>query len=128
MYARIIRNDIRRSRLASLATALFVAVSALLVSLAGALGAELSAALELLMERAATPHLLQMHSGPIDLPRLESFAAGRPEVEGFQVLEFLNVEGFSFELGTAPWPEASRTTGFRSRAGVSTSSWTWMET
>ncbi len=99
MYARIIRNDIRRSRLASLATALFVAVSALLVSLAGALGAELSAALETLMERAATPHLLQMHSGPIDLERLESFAAGRPEVEGFQVLEFLNVEGAAFEFG-----------------------------
>ena len=98
MYARIIRNDIRRTRLASLATLLFVAVSALLVSLAGDLSAELSAALESLMERAATPHLLQMHSGPIDLTRLESFAAGRPEVEGFQVLEFLNVEGSAFEF------------------------------
>lgn len=99
MYARIIRNDIRRSRLASLATVLFVAVSALLVSLAGSLGAELSTSLAALMERAATPHLLQMHSGPVDLPRLEAFAARRPEVEGFQVLEFLNVEGYAFEFG-----------------------------
>jgi putative ABC transport system permease protein len=99
MYARIIRNDIRRSRLASLATTLFVAVSALLVSLAGTLVAELSTALAALMERAATPHLLQMHSGPIDLPRLDAFAAGRPEVESIQVLEFLNLEGSAFEFG-----------------------------
>jgi len=99
MLYRMIRNDLRRSRLSSLATLLFVAASAMLVSLAGALAVELSGAVASLMEKAATPHLLQMHSGPVDLPRLEAFAAARPEVERFQVLEFLNVDGSRFELG-----------------------------
>jgi len=99
MLYRMIRNDLRRSRLSSLATLLFVAASAILVSLAGALAVELSGAVASLMEKAATPHLLQMHSGPVDLPRLEAFAAARPEVERFQVLEFLNVDGSRFELG-----------------------------
>ena len=99
MLYRMIRNDLRRSRLSSLATLLFVAASATLVSLAGALAVELSGAVASLMEKAATPHLLQMHSGPVDLPRLEAFAAARPEVERFQVLEFLNVDGSRFELG-----------------------------
>jgi len=99
MFHRIIRNDLRKSRLSSLATLLFVAAAALLVSLAGTMAVELSGAVAALMEAAATPHLLQMHSGPIDLPRLEAFAAARPEVERFQVLEFLNVDGADFELG-----------------------------
>ncbi|MBL8965903.1 MAG: ABC transporter permease, partial [Spirochaetaceae bacterium] len=99
MFHRIIRNDIRKSPLASLATLLFVAASGLLVSLAGTLAVEVAGAIEALMEASATPHLLQMHSGPIDLPRLEAFAAARPEVERFQVLEFLNADGADFELG-----------------------------
>lgn len=99
MLSRLVWNDIRGSKIASLTTLLSIAASALLLSLAGSLAVELSGAVAALMEAAATPHLLQMHSGPIDLPRLSVFAAERPEVESFQVLEFLNVDGNDFELG-----------------------------
>ncbi|QOY35252.1 ABC transporter permease [Anaerobacillus isosaccharinicus] len=93
MYYRIIRNDILKSKLVTLTTMIFVAAAAMLVSLAAILVINLSGAIDTLMEEAKTPHFLQMHSGEIDMERLESFAKNNSQVDEFQVLEFLNVEG-----------------------------------
>ena len=65
-YCRIIRNDIRKSRLTTMITTLFVALAAMLVSLAVILALNLAGALDRLMVQAETPHFMQMHSGPLD--------------------------------------------------------------
>ena len=57
---RIIRNDIRKSRLTTMITALFVALAATLVSLAVILALNLAGALDRLMVQAETPHFMQM--------------------------------------------------------------------
>ena len=93
MYYRIIRNDISKSKLITLTTMIFVAAAAMLVSLSAILVVNLSDAIDGLMKQAKTPHFMQMHSGDIDTVRLANFAKQSSNVEEFQVLEFLNVDG-----------------------------------
>lgn len=93
MYYRIIRNDILKSKAITLTTMIFVAAAAMLVSLAAILAVNLSGSIDTLMTRAETPHFMQMHSGEIDTARLTAFAEQNNNVNEFQVLEFLNVDG-----------------------------------
>jgi putative ABC transport system permease protein len=102
MYYRIIQNDVLRSKAITLTTMMFVAAAAMLVSLAATLVVNLSGAIDTLMTQGKTPHFLQMHSGELDLARLEAFAKQNPSVADFQALEFLNLDGAQivFESGS----------------------------
>ncbi len=102
MYLRAIRNDVLRSKAISLTTMLFVAAAAMLVALAATLVVNLAGAIDTLMQRAQTPHFMQMHVGDLDRARLDDFAAEHPSVAHHQVLEFLNLDGaaFAFEAGS----------------------------
>ncbi|HEX3028507.1 MAG TPA: FtsX-like permease family protein [Clostridia bacterium] len=93
MYYRIIRNDILKSKLISLTTMIFVIAAAMLVSLAAILTVNLLGSIDTLMSKAKTPHFMQMHSGKIDTARLSAFAKHNGNVDEFQVLEFLNIDG-----------------------------------
>lgn len=93
MYSRIIRKDIVKSKAITLTTMIFIAAAAMLVSLAAILVVNLSGALDTLMTQAKTPHFMQMHSGELDSARLTSFAEQNSNVDEFQVLEFLNMDG-----------------------------------
>ena len=93
MYYRTIRNDILRNKAITLTIMIFVAASAMLVSLAAILVVNLSGAIDTLMNQAKTPHLMQMHSGEIDFAQLAAFVEQHSEVADYQVLEFLNIDG-----------------------------------
>ncbi len=93
MYYGIIRNDILKSKAITLTTMIFVAAAAMLVSLAAILVVNLTGSIDTLMTQAKTPHFMQMHSGEIDTVRLTAFAEQNGNVDEFQVLEFLNVDG-----------------------------------
>ncbi len=99
MFYRIIRNDILMSKAITLTTTIFVTAATMLVSLAAILVVNLSVALDTLMTQAKTPHFMQMHSGEIDTARLTSFAEKNSNVDEFQVLEFLNMDGAQIILG-----------------------------
>jgi len=99
MYYRIIRNDMSKSKLITLTTMIFVAVAAMLVSLSAILIVNLSGAIDTLMNQAKTPHFMQMHSGDLDTARLANFAGQNSNVDEFQVLEFLNMDGAQIILG-----------------------------
>ena len=92
MYYRAIRSDVLRSRAITLTTVLLVAATAMLVALAAILVVNLSGAINTLMSRAHTPHLMQVHAGDLDMDRLAAFAAHQESVSDFQAVEFLNVD------------------------------------
>ena len=102
MYYRAIRNDIVRSKAITLTTMLFVAAAAMLVSLAAILVVNLWGAIDGLMTQAKTPHFMQMHAGELDAARLASFVEQHPEIEAYEVVEFLNIDGAQiiFEEGS----------------------------
>ncbi|WP_099469284.1 ABC transporter permease [Konateibacter massiliensis] len=112
MYYRIIRNDISKSRLITLTITLFIAAAAMLVSLAAVLVVNLFGAIDTLMTKAETPHFMQMHSGAIDFGRLEAFAQENPDVDEFQVLEFLNVDGARIVLDQTTLADSVQDNGF----------------
>lgn len=112
MYYRIIRNDISNSKLISLTTMIFVAVAAMLVALSAILVVNLSGALDTLMKQAKTPHFMQMHVGNIDTVRLEDFAKQNHNVQDYQVLEFLNIDGSQIILGDRSFANNVQDNGF----------------
>ncbi|MFJ5764212.1 ABC transporter permease [Lysinibacillus sp. NPDC093210] len=112
MYYRIIRNDISNSKLISLTTMIFVAVAAMLVALSAILVVNLSGALDTLMKQAKTPHFMQMHVGDINTVRLKGFAEQNSNVQDFQVLEFLNIDGSQIILGNSTFVNNVQDNGF----------------
>ena len=116
MYSRIIRNDISKSKLITLTTAIFVAAAAMLVSLAAILIVNLSGALDTLMTQAQTPHFMQMHSGDVDTERLTTFAEQNSNVNQFQVLEFLNMDGSQIRLGDHSLANSVQDNGFSTQS------------
>ena len=112
MYYRIIRNDISNSKLISLTTMIFVAVAAMLVALSAILVVNLSGALDTLMKQAKTPHFMQMHVGDINTERLKGFAEQNSNVQDFQVLEFLNIDGSHIILGNSSFANNVQDNGF----------------
>ena len=112
MYYRIIRNDILKSKAITLTTMIFVAAAAMLVSLAAILVVNLSGAIDTLMTQAKTPHFMQMHSGEIDTARLTAFAEQNNNVDEFQVLEFLNMDGAQIILGDNSLADSVQDNGF----------------
>lgn len=76
-----------------------IVTSGMLVSLAAILAVNLTGAIDTLMTQAKTPHFMQIHSGKIDIARLEAFAKRNSDVNEFQVLEFLNADGTAIIIG-----------------------------
>jgi putative ABC transport system permease protein len=112
MYFRMIRNDILKSKAITFTTIIFVAAASMLVSLAAILLVNLSGALDTLMTKAETPHFMQMHSGDIDTARLKSFAEQTNNVEEYQVVEFLGIDGAKIILGNHSLANSVQDNGF----------------
>jgi len=96
MYLNLLVNNLRKSKLVALTTALFIAAAAMLVALAAVLVVNLSGSIDTLMTQARTPHFMQMHSGDLDAARLAGFADRTEAVADYQTVEFLNLDGARF--------------------------------
>lgn len=112
MYYRMIRNDIAKSKAITMTTMLFVAAAAMLVSLAAILVVNLFGSIDALMTQARTPHFMQMHAGAVDTARLTAFAKQNTNVDQFQVVEFLNVDGAQINFGDKSLAESIQDNGF----------------
>ncbi|WP_338752666.1 ABC transporter permease [Bacillus sp. FJAT-52991] len=116
MYYRIIRNDILKSKLITLTTTIFIAAAAMLVALSAILVVNLSGAIDTLMKQAQTPHFMQMHSGDIDTVRLADFAEQNSQVDEFQVVEFLNVDGAQIVIDGKSLVDSIQDNGFSTQS------------
>lgn len=116
MYLRLICNDIRKSKWITGITLLFITASALLMSLAAILTFHLAGSIDSLMLQAKTPHFLQMHQGELNQERLSAFASQNEQVEVYQTLEFLNVEGSQIQLGKSSLADTVQDNGFSTQS------------
>ena len=99
MYRKIIKNDVRDSKLITIITTLFITVAALLVALATILSVNLAGSIDTLMEKSQSPHYMQMHTGEVNRERLAKFVEANGNVATYEVAEFLNLNGSDIELG-----------------------------
>lgn len=116
MYIKIIRNDIKRNKVITITITAFILAAALLVSLAAMMMVNLFGAIDSMMQQAKTPHFLQMHAGEMDTERLSHFAKQNGEVEAFQVLEFLNVDGSQIVIGENSLADSVQDNGFSTQS------------
>ena len=93
MYFKIIKNNVIRTRVISLILVLFIAIGTMLFSNAICLVTDLTSAMEELMDTAKTPHFMQMHSGSIDLERIQSFVVENEFISESQIQALLNFDG-----------------------------------
>ncbi|MGN0153140.1 MAG: ABC transporter permease, partial [Lachnospiraceae bacterium] len=99
IYWRMTKESWRRDRFSTISFTAFIAISVAMISLTAMLFANLTGAIEHLMEVAKTPDFLQMHAGDINEDELEEFALSRPEVTDYQIIRFLNLENSILMLG-----------------------------
>lgn len=99
MYRRLILNDFKNNKLATVATCIFMTVNAALLGLAVLLFVNLSGAIDRLMDVAETPDFLQMHTGGIDESMITEFASQRNDVEKMQICGFLNIPNSRIQIG-----------------------------
>ena len=98
MIRKLILNDIKNHRLLSVATLFFMTVCAALWMLCALLLGQMFNTVFSLMDQARIPDVIQMHSGPIDIEELESFANAREDLLDWQINYFLNIEGTRIQL------------------------------
>jgi putative ABC transport system permease protein len=99
MYQKIIKNDIRKSKLITVTIMAFILVAAMLTALAGSLTVNLFGAINNMLVSAKSIHFMQMHTGEVEMEQLRHFAETNDNVEDYQVLEFLNIEGADIVIG-----------------------------
>ena len=99
MYRKIIKKDIKKSKLITAAIASFILIAAMLIALSASLTVNLFGAIDNILLSAKSLHFMQMHTGGIDMEQLQSFAEANDSVEDYQVLEFLNIEGADIVIG-----------------------------
>lgn len=116
MFRRIIWNDLRKSPTISAIMLLFITAAAVLISLAVTLGLQLAGSIDSLMVQAKTPHFLQMHTGEINIPRLEHFAQENGAVREFQVMEFLNIDGAEIKIGDSTLEDSVQDNGLTTQS------------
>lgn len=112
MYWKIIHNDIVKNKLTTIIITVFISVAAMLVSLGAILAINLLGSIDTLMIQGEVPDFLQMHSGKIDIKGIETFAKDNDNVDDFQVLEFLNVDGDKIVFGDKSLRDSVQDNGF----------------
>lgn len=112
MNRRIIWRDLMRNRAVWSAMVLFITAASALLSLAAILSVNLSGTIERLMLDARTPHFMQMHSGELDMSRLEAFAGADGNVTDWQVMDFLNMDNAHIILGGNSLADSVQDNGF----------------
>lgn len=99
MYRKIIKNDLCKSRLITVTITGFVMLAALFAALGLSLTVNLLGAINQLSADAKASHYMQMHSGGIDLERLDRFVSQHHEIAAVQAAKFLNIAGADIRIG-----------------------------
>ena len=97
MIATIIQ-EFRRAPAATALMLITVALATALTTIGAAACFQVMQSSGTLFTQAVTPHLLQMHEGPIDRNQISAFATQHPEITAFETKEILGIDGAQLEL------------------------------
>jgi putative ABC transport system permease protein len=118
MYWQIIKGDLRRNKIISAVILLCIVAASALVALTALLVAQTLGAVDGLMTQAETPHYEWMHKGDVDMAQIEAFAVAHPNVDEYQVLEFLNIEGENIVINGQSQGDSINDNGLCTQSGL----------
>lgn len=107
MIGRMLKKDFLRKKLITIVVFAFIFLSALLVASGANLMIELGNSLDVLFSKAHTPHFVQMHTGPLDQAKIDSWSAASELVTDQQTVEMITVDGANLYLGARQDSEAT---------------------
>jgi putative ABC transport system permease protein len=99
MIRKLIKSSLTKNRMVSAFVAAFLVLSVALLSSALILTLGVFGTVDRFMESARTPHFMQMHLGPLDRARMQTFVDSREDVVAWEVIEYLNVENSQLRFG-----------------------------
>ena len=97
-FAGMNKNIWKKNPLEMVSLTAFSALVIMLFALTALLFTNLTGAIDNLMIKAGTPDYLQMHSGLLDMEKVENFSNSAEGVEEYQVVGFLNLDNKTMEL------------------------------
>lgn len=112
MFTKIIKSDLKNSKLVSLTILTFILFASFLLSTVGMLAVNLYASVNLFSENAKAPHFLQMHMGEFDAERMLRFAKDNDCVLDYQAMPFLNLDSSEILVNGTRFSENSQDNGF----------------
>lgn len=112
MLNKIIRNDLKGSKLVSLTIFVFILFASFLLSTVAIIAVNLNSSVNLFMQNVKTPHFLQMHMGSFDCERMRHFAQNNEHVLDYQTMPFLNVDASDILVNGERFTENSQDNGF----------------
>ncbi|MBP2621431.1 FtsX-like permease family protein [Streptococcus panodentis] len=116
MFQRLIKNDFKSNKVSVLVITVFLLLTLTLCFAAVRLTVSLASSVDRFVERAKSPHLLQMHSGSINRERLQEFVRRHPQIESWQIADFVNVDGSEIRInGRDSLQDSSQDNGFSSQ-------------
>lgn len=107
IIGRMLKKDFLRKKLVTVVVFAFIFLSALLVASGANLMIELGNSLNVLFAKAHTPHFVQMHAGPLDQAKIDSWAAANEMVTDQQTVEMITMDGANLYLGVSQNSEAN---------------------
>ena len=93
MLYKILKNDLLRKKIITVAVFVFIMLSALLMASGTNLLVNLNNSLNNLFEQAAVPHFVQSHAGKIDQERIDEWSSDNRYVQKQQTVEMINIPG-----------------------------------
>lgn len=112
LLLKILKKDFLSQKAVNIITFIFIAFSTFLISIAIILLVNLFTSMNSFMVKSKTPHFIQMHSGDLDESEIEKFYKDNNEIEEYQVLDFLNIEGSMISNGEDNLSQSIQDNGF----------------
>lgn len=111
MFIRMLKNDLKRSRVITATLFLFILLAAMLVSGAVSIILTLSGSMDTLLEKSSVPHLCQLHAGAIDQSELDEFTRQHDDlIKSQQTVELLGINGAAIYIGDSDSSQADSVT------------------
>lgn len=102
LLLRYARNDLIKNKGVNLALLVVLVLSAFLMATGAMVIERLVGAVDQLYSEAKPPHFLQMHKGDYDAEALQRFAAGRPDLQSWTVVQM-----YGFDSSALSWQRPS---------------------
>ncbi|MDH3302351.1 MAG: MFS transporter [Acidimicrobiia bacterium] len=100
LMTRMLRADVRRTRVTSFVLAGLIAMAALLAAVGGGVLTQLTGAAGRLFTAAHTPDIVQMHAGAIDTVAVEAWVDTQPDITDWQISTTLPIPTDELYLGS----------------------------
>ncbi|GAA0178361.1 FtsX-like permease family protein [Clostridium sediminicola] len=99
MIFKILKKDITRKKIITVAVFIFIMLSSMLLASGTNMIIDLTNSLDYLFEKADAPHFVQYHSGEIDEEVIDKWSKDNELVKQYQIDKMINIEGSKIYFG-----------------------------